>query len=45
MSIDFATRSFRKQCCSYHLLESPSSVLSSWRLTLGEQQKVDLSVY
>ncbi|MDQ8179117.1 PRC-barrel domain-containing protein [Pelagicoccus sp. SDUM812005] len=45
LSVDAASRCFRTKCSSYHLLESPSADLSEGRLTLGDQQKVDLSSY
>ncbi|MBD5779092.1 hypothetical protein IEN85_06275 [Pelagicoccus sp. NFK12] len=45
LTVDFATKSFCTQCSSYHLMESPSADLSEGRLTLGDQQKIDLSSY
>ncbi|WP_309022402.1 PRC-barrel domain-containing protein [Pelagicoccus sp. SDUM812002] len=45
LSVDYASKSFCTKCSSYHLQESPSADLSEGRLTLGDQQKVDLSSY
>ncbi len=45
LSIEYASRSFMTECSSYHLSESPSADLSEGRLSLGDQQKIDLSSY
>lgn len=45
LTIDYASSAFRTKCSVYHLLESPSADLSEGRLSLGDQQKIDLSSY